>query len=488
MKRPENNKWLDDELTKAIGSEKTEPDFEKWHQSHPEAVEMLTSRAGRQTSASRRPHNIRDIIMKSPITKLAAAAVIILAVILSMTVVSNLGSPAYALEQTVKAFENVRHMHIMRRDEAGQVEDERWIEIGPDGVQARYRQDTTSRGFLVVDDRQTVLVHHKDKNTVVLYDPEDHWYTWIQNPGEFFKDLAGQDSLTIKENADYWGRKAHLVRWLKLNQDCYIDPETKLPIAMGGYEISYEDPPEGTYDVVIPEGVTVVDKRPGAKSAPEPKWLTEAEEGKKRAQRYFDDARRALAAGDYSQAAELFARVVEIQPLRNWAWFWLGKAHYELGEYDKAIYEFKKVIDMFAEFETVPHYCHLARGFAYDAKGMEDMADRDLEVALPVMIEALERIEAAGLFDYADDPLLRGGGFHEGARGRPGKEQSLAVMINRLRIITGQNFGYDSNVSAEENKQAIAAWKQWYENSGEIGFTPDADLVPIPAGVEGTSE
>ncbi len=57
-------------------------------------------------------------------------------------------------------------------------------------------------------------------------------------------------------------------------------------------------------------------------------------------------------------------------------------------------------------------------------------------------------------------------------------------MINRLRIVTGQNFGYDPYGSAEENKQAIAAWEEWYENSGEIEFTPDVELVPIPEAVE----
>jgi len=47
MKRPENNKWLDDALSKVIGSEKSEPNFEKWKQEHPQAVEMLTSRTSR---------------------------------------------------------------------------------------------------------------------------------------------------------------------------------------------------------------------------------------------------------------------------------------------------------------------------------------------------------------------------------------------------------------------------------------------------------
>jgi outer membrane lipoprotein-sorting protein len=84
MKPLENENWLDEALTEAIGSKKSKPDFEKWKQNHPEAVEMLTSRVGRASSAYKRPLNIRNIIMKSPITKLAAAAVIIIAVIVGI--------------------------------------------------------------------------------------------------------------------------------------------------------------------------------------------------------------------------------------------------------------------------------------------------------------------------------------------------------------------------------------------------------------------
>jgi hypothetical protein len=83
----ENNndgKWLDDLLEKVIGSEKTEPDFEKWQQRHPQAVETLLAQAKRQSSTSIHPLSTWRIIMKSRITKLAAAAVIIIAVIVSV--------------------------------------------------------------------------------------------------------------------------------------------------------------------------------------------------------------------------------------------------------------------------------------------------------------------------------------------------------------------------------------------------------------------
>ena len=81
MERPENNKWLDEALTETIGSEKPRTDFEQWKQKHPDAVNMLTSRAGKEASVSPPRLKTRRIIMTSTITKLAAAAVIAIAAI-----------------------------------------------------------------------------------------------------------------------------------------------------------------------------------------------------------------------------------------------------------------------------------------------------------------------------------------------------------------------------------------------------------------------
>ncbi|MHC4595237.1 MAG: hypothetical protein ACYS19_09875 [Planctomycetota bacterium] len=72
MKRPENKNWLDDALAEAIGSEESKPNFEEWKQTHHQAVEMLTSRASRQYTASKSSLNIWRMIMKSPITCLSA--------------------------------------------------------------------------------------------------------------------------------------------------------------------------------------------------------------------------------------------------------------------------------------------------------------------------------------------------------------------------------------------------------------------------------
>jgi len=84
MNHPENDKWLDEALSETIGSKKPGTDFEEWKQRYPEAVEMLTSRARLKDSTINRPHSIRIMITKSPITKLAAAAVIIIMLLVGL--------------------------------------------------------------------------------------------------------------------------------------------------------------------------------------------------------------------------------------------------------------------------------------------------------------------------------------------------------------------------------------------------------------------
>lgn len=116
MKHPENNNWLDDALTKALEAKKTEPNFDKWKKTHPQAVEMLTSREGRESLSPTSPHNIRGIIMRSRIIKLTAAAVILIVILVGLSklgpsidgagvafgdVLQKIQGPSYTFDLTV---------------------------------------------------------------------------------------------------------------------------------------------------------------------------------------------------------------------------------------------------------------------------------------------------------------------------------------------------------------------------------------------------
>jgi hypothetical protein len=66
----------------------------------------------KKTKSALSEPNIRRIIMKSSITKLAAAAVIIAAVVLSINLWNKTVPAAYAFEQTIEAHHSVRYIYI----------------------------------------------------------------------------------------------------------------------------------------------------------------------------------------------------------------------------------------------------------------------------------------------------------------------------------------------------------------------------------------
>jgi hypothetical protein len=78
MSRKKNEKRLDELISRTINSGKPEFDVEKWKQKYPEEFQMLQSMSAEKTR-TRRP-SIWWAVCQSPITKLAAAAVIIVAV------------------------------------------------------------------------------------------------------------------------------------------------------------------------------------------------------------------------------------------------------------------------------------------------------------------------------------------------------------------------------------------------------------------------
>jgi len=83
MKADENNKKLDELISKTVGRERPTFDFDKWKQTHKEEIQIYKSQiTGRQISHPAQAFGIWKIIMKSPITKIAAAAVILLGLII----------------------------------------------------------------------------------------------------------------------------------------------------------------------------------------------------------------------------------------------------------------------------------------------------------------------------------------------------------------------------------------------------------------------
>jgi len=415
-----------------------------------------------------------------PIAKIttAAAACLIAVILVSLLTSIRISQPAYALEQTGEALKSVRYMHAVLRDDKAAMIDERWIELSPDGFQIRYRQEGGS--LVIADDGEVCRVLHKDTNTFVLHDSGK--YVWFGDLSGLLRDLSGKGepgSAEIQRNVTYKGRPAHRVRLLSSNIDCYIDPASKLPMAIESYEISYGQPPKDIFHLAVPSGAKIVDlqSRPGVSQQPKEDQPVDDTETA------FEAARYALVAKDFEKAEKLFAEVAQKHPLHNWAVFWLGRAQFEQANYNEAVRNFSKVIDMLGPFGLKPDYCYLTRGFAFQRKGLNDNAKKDFAVALPSMIKGLRNPKASLVFDYADDPLLqyrliiRDRFSHERAVAEREKT-SVPKMIERLRIVTGQNFGYDPSGTSEQNEKAIAAWEKWWaDHAEEYGVKPE-ELKP----------
>ena len=319
MKTPENDKWIDELLADAFGQKESNADFGEWQKDHPEAVEILTKRARMgQHKAHRNPQKIRTIIMKSYITKLAAAAVIIMAVIFGITILEKSATPVYAIEQTIEALRQTRIVHMFCRDwQDNKVEI--WLKLNP---QSRL-PDYTYLDYPIHDAQilSTPQISYQYlKSAGIFQISHIQLMNWDIKLESIIEDLAtkiagekdlggiqisretdpntGRDSLVILSES-----KENSIKVL-------IDPETKLPTSMhfihtsnfGNFvkdfdEISFdEEPPAGLFDFVIPEGVTVINTEEMDKLKDDPNYgiacdnISKQETAELLAQKYWDAA------------------------------------------------------------------------------------------------------------------------------------------------------------------------------------------------------
>ncbi len=73
---------------------------------------LLEQEKSKKTQPAAPQPNIWRIIMKSQITKLATAAVIIVAVVLTVTILDRTVTPAWAIEDTVKALDQFNGIYL----------------------------------------------------------------------------------------------------------------------------------------------------------------------------------------------------------------------------------------------------------------------------------------------------------------------------------------------------------------------------------------
>jgi hypothetical protein len=127
----------------------------------------------KQTKLAGTQPDIWRKIMKSSITKLTAAAVIIIGVVLTMTIWDGTVTSAYALEQTIQASHSVRYLHIKSYKKGMKEPKEFWLEFDKQGdiknIRAHMPEwDSPSDGAKVTIWQQgKVKVWYKKKKTLI---------------------------------------------------------------------------------------------------------------------------------------------------------------------------------------------------------------------------------------------------------------------------------------------------------------------------------
>lgn len=172
MKTPENNNWLDDALAKEIGSKKPQPNFQKWQQDHPQAIKTLTARSGTDGNIPSTPlPSIWRTIMKTKLTKLAAAAVIIIGIMIGINYFGgSIDGATIAWSDVVSATNNTSIFHWVVTSEMrnGTIKSgEQWIDTQQGLVFVLKKLNDSVKCFRL--DGPAGIMETYDSSTQILY-------------------------------------------------------------------------------------------------------------------------------------------------------------------------------------------------------------------------------------------------------------------------------------------------------------------------------
>jgi len=245
----------------------------------------------RKTNSALTRPNLRRQIMESPFTKLATAAAVVLAVVLSITLINQTATPAWAIDQTIAALKNVKAVHLSGYakypDQPRQVF-EIWAmpNSADESVSGNFRLTEADRHISIANEKENITyVYTRNPRGDIVYIteglnrgcdpfPTSDLFRQLKEIGRNWKETYGKDSKT--------GRDCVFVTLIgpSVNTACYwklqFDVQSKLPLRAGvWWNANYEgephfdytsieygaESPEGCFDFNIPEGTQVVDCR-----------------------------------------------------------------------------------------------------------------------------------------------------------------------------------------------------------------------------------
>lgn len=279
--------------------------------------------------------SLRRTIMKRHWPKLAAAAVIIVAVVLSITILEKSPTVAYALEQTIQANHSVRTIHIKRYIPENEQPEEYWAEFDETGqlLRCRIEAPKTEDGPKTVlwqDDKAEVWF--KAKNSHVIINDKTvalHWRSIIEeiDPKLGIKRLEErQANKEVEVEIEEPSKKGQSIRltvlYLENSQTpgrrliLQIDPVTKFltqiehyELVQGDYQLEsrqeilgYNQPIDPLmFTLQVPDDVIRIDQVNNIVGL-EKGDLSDDEISVKVAREFFE----ALIAKDYAKAGQLY--------------------------------------------------------------------------------------------------------------------------------------------------------------------------------------
>jgi hypothetical protein len=211
--------------------------------------------------------SIWRIIMKSRMTRLAAGAVIIVVVILSITFLDKSVTPAYAVEQTLKAYDNIRYLYAYfypcTRLKLGK---EAWIQYDENGEVEKLRVNLynwagENNDCEMVWNKGTTLIWKSHQNTFEIDESGDYTPVMLDFANSIDPKKAiefayasrekGRCQVEVQEGlnndepiritARYPPGKYSVAKSLPaMNDVLFVDPNTKLVIQKEVYR-PYED-------------------------------------------------------------------------------------------------------------------------------------------------------------------------------------------------------------------------------------------------------
>ena len=225
-----------------------------------------------EQSANLKP-NIWRIIMKNKMTKLSVAAIVLLAVILSI----KLPTPAYAIEQTIEAIQKISTVHLFGRGWDGK-KFEIWTIVDHEtGLPQRHYMRHPEFGLTIVSTPEVSYQHVEMLNSVFI--SKGQLFNMDIRFDRILEDVvegADEKGIRICERKDpVTGEKLYIIDIENESSEWRftVDGRTKLPVSMhcirselpGNFARDIdkfrfdEQVPADMFEFEIPEGVNVVE-------------------------------------------------------------------------------------------------------------------------------------------------------------------------------------------------------------------------------------